>query len=243
MYWLPSAYRCAIEFAFGGGYEEETRLLFERLLRPGMFVVDLGASLGYYTLLAAKKVGNNGRVYAFEPQPWNCEVIRKSIHANAYEGIVIIIQKAVADKQGLVTLHFAEPGSGEASLYWRSMPGRGQQSIAVEATTLDEFFEKEGSPPIHVMKMDIEGAEKAALEGAKALIQRNTKLKLIIEFDPRCQADAGVSPEEFFNTLIGVGFKNFSVIQKELQPVKIPNDIRRLVKMAGDSYINLLCEK
>ncbi len=113
----------------------------------------------------------------------------------------------------------------------------------METTTLDGFFAAEGWPPVHLIKMDIEGAEKLALEGMRKLVARAPNLKLIMEFAPVVQRAAGVSSEELFDTLSSLGFQKFSVIRHSLEGLSMPDDITRLVRMLGDSHINLLCEK
>jgi hypothetical protein len=113
----------------------------------------------------------------------------------------------------------------------------------VETITLDDFFAGEGWPPVHLIKMDIEGAEKLALEGMMELSARNPDLKLILEFSPGTQRAASVTPEELFDTLATLGFRKFFAIKGGLQPLAIPEDIPRLVRLAGDGYVNLLCEK
>jgi len=87
------------------------------------------------------------------------------------------------------------------------------------------------------------GGEKAALEGAKALIDKNPRLQLIIEFHPGNIATAGVNPESFFATLMELGFKKFHAIRNAVQSVNIPDDIQYLVKMAGTGNVNLFCER
>ena len=132
-------------------------------------------------------------------------------------------------------------GSGEASLYKREETGEG--NVIIETITMDNYFEKEGWPVIQLIKIDVEGAEKLALEGAKELFKRNPDLKLFLEFGPNVMADARVSPEELFNTLTDVGFTKISVIQTETLPMTVPGDIQKVVAMAKDGYVNLLCEQ
>jgi len=123
------------------------------------------------------------------------------------------------------------------------VPWVSAQSISVETTSLDNFFEGEGWPSVKVIKMDIEGAEKAALEGMRQLVARNLSLKLIMEFSPGTQVGAGVSPDELFSILTEIGFTKFFAIRSSLEPLNIPQDIPHLVQMAGGGYVNLLCEK
>jgi FkbM family methyltransferase len=223
-------------------YEKDTTLLFQSLIRRGMTVVDLGAHIGYYSLLAGRQVGEKGKVYAFEPEPSNYALLQKNISANGYDDIIIALRKAVTSRPGVVQLFLGERDSGVTSMY--AVPGNGRQTVIAEGTSLDDFFESEGWPQVHIIKIDIEGAEKMALEGMKQVVRRNQALKLIVEFNPAMQATAGVSNDEFFDTLTGLGFQKIRAICKGLRPITIPDDIRRVVKMTrGDNFINLLCEQ
>lgn len=234
IYWDKKSLHYGPEIATGT-YERETCILYESLIYPGMTVVDVGAHFGLYTLLAAKGVKEKGKVYAFEPEPSNYALLIKNIKANGYEDIVVTIKKAVSNKKGVSFLFLGAKESGEASLY--KVPSVSTQNVVVEVITLDEFFEGEGWPEVHLIKMDIEGGEKEALEGARQLLERN-QVKLIIEFNPKIQAAVGIAPEEFLDTLSKFGFRKIWAIYNGLRPVN-----PELLRMAGGSYINLLCEK
>lgn len=238
IYWDYKSYWYAMEYALQT-YEPDTVTLFQKLIHPGMTVVDLGAHIGLYSLLAANLTGPDGRVYSFEPMPSNYALLLKNITANGYENIIKAVNKAVSDKSGLAFLFFNK--RDESSLYAVSRTRGG--ILIVETITLDDFFEGEGWPKIDLIKMDIEGAEIAALKGAKQLIERNPDLKLIVEFAPNLQAAAGVTNEEFFKTLLELGFKKFWALRNGLQQINIPESIPHLVQMAEDSYINLFCER
>lgn len=240
LWWHPGAAFYAPEF-FGGYYEEDTHGRFSSLLSRGMSVVDLGAHIGYFSLEAARCVGPSGRVYAFEPQPAVYSLLVKNIETNGYAAIVRPVRKAVSNTNGSVALFRGESDSGNASFY--RTPGASVDRVVVETTTLDAFFAAEGWPTVHLVKMDIEGAEKVALEGMRELVARNPGLILIMEFSPDNQAAAGVTPQELFETLSALGFQKFSAIQGGLKPVSIPRDIPRLVRIAGDGYANLLCQR
>ncbi len=86
-----------------GGYENAETQLFERHIKDGDVVLDLGANIGYFTLIAAKCVGANGKVYAFEPDPTNFSFLKKSVEINNYKN-VICEQKAVSNENGKVKL-------------------------------------------------------------------------------------------------------------------------------------------
>jgi FkbM family methyltransferase len=224
-----------------GKYEPYTTRLVQNMLKPGMVAVDVGANIGYYTIIFARQVGSQGKVYAFEPQMTNCEVLSKSINANGFDSTVTLVQKAVSNVNGNNQLFLSVPGSGQASLYKSAETGK--NSITIDTITMDSYFVKEGWPEISLIKIDVEGAEILALEGAKELITRNPDLKLIMEFGPEVMAASGVNSEALFNTLVGVGFKKFSQIEEELLPVNISGDISHVVRVRKGGCVNLLCEK
>jgi FkbM family methyltransferase len=215
-------------------YEPGITRLFDKLIKPGMTVVDIGAHIGYFTLIAAQKSGLTGRVYAFEPAPDNYEILTKNITLNEYEN-VIPIQKAVCDVDG-TTSFYMHVDTVAHSLYPTTI-GRGKSTINVETTSLDHFFEQEGWPPVNLIKMDIEGAEAAALAGMRKLIQRNKTMYLFLEFVPQIQQNTGTDPRELVAKLSEMGFTVQVVTEDGLQPLgdKACDDL--------SLHAELFCEK
>lgn len=144
-----------------GTYEpEQTRLAVE-LVRPGATVLDVGAHIGYYTLLFSRLAGPHGRVVAFEPSPRNLPVLRWHVARNGCAN-VRVEAAAVAAETG--TARFtADTGSGT---------GRLAESGTVEVRTirLDDFVDASGPMP-DVLKIDVEGAELAVLRGAARVLR------------------------------------------------------------------------
>jgi FkbM family methyltransferase len=230
----PPPYFPGLELAYGV-YEPGTTKLFELMLRPGMTVVDVGAHVGYYTLLAARLVGDQGRVYAFEPHPDTFKVLCQNVKINRLSNVVAI-PKAVDDTIGRKRLFLAHGSSGLHSLYARGLVS--PYSIWVDTTTLDAFFAEEGWPPIDLIKMDIEGGEPAALRGMAQLLTRCPTLKLIVEYSPERLKAAGVQPEAFLRQLNTLGFRLFVVMD---DGGLVPAD--HGVAVQGREYVNLFCEK
>jgi FkbM family methyltransferase len=205
-----------------------------------MVVVDVGAHVGYYTLLAAKQVGPTGKVYAFEADLDNHEILLKNIGINGYNNVVTV-QIAVSDRSGRSTLYLTALDSGRHSMYHHGLPERG--STSVETTTLDSFLESEDWPRVDLMKIDVEGAEVTVLDGMTSLMERNADLKLIIEFNPVLLQDGGVTPIDFLEKLSSHGW-SVQIIGETSRflPVAV-DDASELVNclLSADSSVNLFC--
>ncbi len=196
-------------FIRSSGKEKLTTQIFERVVRDGETVVDIGANVGYFTLLAARLVGKKGKVYAFEPEPRNFEVVLKNIALNGYDNVVPN-QKAVSNKPGMVKLYLSKTDVGAHTLreyhdHFQFDKSQFGEFIEVEAVTLDGFF-KGKEHPIDIVKMDCEGSEMAVLLGMDKVIRNNPALKMFIEFYPAAITEMGYSPEEFVRKLFDYGF-------------------------------------
>jgi FkbM family methyltransferase len=136
----------------------------DRYLRPGDHVLDIGANIGTYTLFAAARVAPGGRITAFEPEPRNAGRLRENVAINHLEGRVDVHAVAVADRPGTVAfLADRDVSNGLAA----SDDPRGE-TIEVPAVRLDDVVE--AHPGLAVAKLDVEGAEGLALDGARNLL-------------------------------------------------------------------------
>lgn len=220
-----------------GIYAPFETLIFKQEVSEGMNVIDIGAHWGYYTTLAAELVGENGKVFAFEPNPHNYSLLVKNIEANEYNN-VIATQKAISDKIEATKLFLAPGNSGDHRIYDTN---EGRNFIEVETISLDEFF-KDRNEKIDLIKIDTQGAEMAVIKGMNSIIKKNPKLKIITEFWPISLRKFGCSPEEYLSKLIKYGFQLFYIdeYQKKIEPV----DIDRCMQIcSGETHINLLCDR
>jgi len=217
-----------------GAWEPGVTRLFDSLIKREMVVVDAGAHIGYYTLLAARKVGPTGKVYAFEPAPSNYDLLAKNIDLNGYQNVVPV-RKAVSNGQGIVEF-FLRPDSLGHSLHPVTLVGG--KATSVEAITLDGFFEGEGWPPVHLVKMDIEGAEPAALEGMAQLLERNSSMFLILEYIPYILERTKQNPHQFLTKLRGLGFTIYVITDKD-GPRLLEDNVLQLPEARAE----LLCVK
>jgi FkbM family methyltransferase len=225
-----------------GQYEEGTTRLFEHLLKPGMIVMDVGAHVGYYTLLAASRVGPTGRVYAFEPASGNLTLLRRNIEANGFKNVCIVPELAFSHA-GPVRFYLNPWGSDRHSV-WQQNSGPGATVVEVQATTIDDFLEKEGCPAIDLLKMDIEGAEPAALKGMRQSLARNAIQHMLIEFSPLVLEAGAVDPLQWLQELEELGFHLSRVEQngfhRRLASIEFASLVSEL--RSRQFGINLLCE-
>lgn len=145
---------------FFGTYEPEQTRAFVEVIKPGDVIYDVGAHVGYYTVLGAVRTGAGGRVVAFEPAPRNLAKLQAHVAMNRLANVTIR-EVAVSDRQGTARFD-SSAGSGVGHL---SETG----AIQVPTTTLDALAAE--LPPPRVLKIDVEGAELAALNGGQQLIR------------------------------------------------------------------------
>jgi FkbM family methyltransferase len=153
-----------------GTYEPELVTALHELIHPGVIIYDVGANIGYISLLLAKAAGETGKVYAFEALPENVERWRRNVVLNGMENRVMLFSGAVTQNTGQVLfLVHSSGGMGKAA----GSAGRHDQyqfEISVPGITLDEFVYGQGNPPPQVVKMDIEGGEVLALPGMRRVL-------------------------------------------------------------------------
>jgi FkbM family methyltransferase len=150
-----------------GSYEYNKRLAFERLVGPGMVVYDIGANVGYFSLLASVLAGPEGQVVAFEPLPRNIRYLQQHLQINHLEN-VRIIEAAVADHDGQAAFNL---GPSSAMGYLAS-----DGDVKVQMVSLDTLLAEGQLDPPDVIKLDVEGAEYEALRGGRDLLEAHRPL-------------------------------------------------------------------
>jgi FkbM family methyltransferase len=156
-----------------GTYEPELQAALREFLKPGMMVYDVGANIGYVTLMLAHQTGASGKVFAFEALPANVERIQKNIALNKLSNVTVI-SGAVLDKTGSATFYVHDSvGMGKAA----GSAGRREEHYKAEITvpglSLDEFVYRQGNPAPAAVKMDIEGGEVLALPGMQRILNEH----------------------------------------------------------------------
>ncbi len=145
-----------------GFYEQEKQKLMARTIKPGTVFYDVGANVGFYTLLGSLLVGE-GKVFAFEPVQRNLLYLRKHLALNHIQNAQVL-ELAVSDSDGTACFEVEQTG------YMGHLSGNG--TAIVRTATLDSLLQQNGIVPPNYIKMDIEGGELLALRGASQCIQR-----------------------------------------------------------------------
>lgn len=220
-----------------GIYEPFETEFVKRELKKGDVVLDIGANIGYYTLIFAKLVGEKGKVFAFEPEPTNFYLLKKNVEINGYKNVTLI-QMAVSNKTEKLKLYLSEVNKGDHRIYDSH---NGRQFLEIEAVRLDDYF-KNYNEKIDFIKMDIQGAEGGAIQGGFSFLQKNKNVRIITEFWPIGLKTSGIAPQEYLELLIGLGFRLYEVSEweKRIKPVDIPELLEIYIPEKGN-YTNLLC--
>ena len=221
-----------------GAHEPGTTALCRRIIQKGWTVLDVGAQDGYFTLLFSRLVGDRGRVFAFEAIAGNAANVAANVARNQYRNITAV-NKAVSDQSGRARF-FTGTNRGVGSLFYDS--GRKEKHTEVETITLDDYFR--ATPfSIDFFKMDIEGAEHAALAGMREVIARSRgagkKLSGVVEFAPFMLEHIGIKPEAFLDELRAADF-SFSRIHED-GGVETVLDEELIAYARSARHINLFC--
>ena len=218
-------------------YEPEVGACFRRILRPGMGVLDIGANIGYFTMLSAGLVGPAGYVLAIEPNGRNVRLLEASRRANGFAQVTVAQLAAGADT-GVLVLHRSHsngttsaPGDGLAALLGAETVGCVRPDALVPATRR-----------IDLIKVDVEGAEYLALRGSAEIIRRDRPV-IISEFSPNLMPGiSGVSGPDYLAWLTGCGYA-LSVItpQGGAQPAGIDR-VMAIQAERGIDHVDILAE-
>jgi FkbM family methyltransferase len=170
MRYIPISHAHAGALA-SGNLEVEVQEALVRRLGPGDVVYDIGANLGFFSLIAARLVGPEGRVFAFEPAPENVEAIRSNAELNRIDNVAVI-PRAVSSRAGTARLQIVDDQSWSRLEEFGEHPDT-ERVLEVETVAIDGLVESGELPPPTLVKIDVEGAELVVLEGMRATIERH----------------------------------------------------------------------
>ncbi|AIF84132.1 methyltransferase, FkbM family [Candidatus Nitrososphaera evergladensis SR1] len=192
--WMYVDDKDSMQLTQHGIYGPEQTSLIKRLVKGDYTCLDIGANIGYFTLIMARQAR---QVYAFEPEPRNFEILQKNVALNNMQDIVKLYDFAVAETSDRATLHLCEMNRGMHRLYQSHWCNDG--TVEVRTARIDDLVSQ-----ADFVKMDIEGAELGALKGMKKLLERGTVLWM--EFHPPSIVEYGASPRDVYDYMESLGY-------------------------------------
>jgi FkbM family methyltransferase len=153
---------------FEGGGEPEVQEALQQHLRAGMTFYDVGANIGFFSLLAARLVGKEGRVVAFEADPEIAARLREHMERNAL-GWITAVEKAVWSKPGPVSFARTDPATSPDRGLGHVVSSEAEDTIQVSGVSLDDYARTQAAPDF--LKCDVEGAEVEVFRGAERLLK------------------------------------------------------------------------
>lgn len=184
-----------------GLWERAERRFIRKAVRLGDVVVDVGANVGQYTMEFSSLVGDEGKVFAFEPAPDNFCLLQMAIEANNCSNTVVH-ELAVMDDSGWVDLMVSELNHGDHRIFETREKRKG---LRVRSTSLDELLA--GEPRIDFVKVDVQGAEALVLRGMRQLIRPHADLTILMEFSPQLLRAANTEPLEVLEEIQKLGLQ------------------------------------
>ena len=197
-----------LQLAKNGYYELLMTELMKNEVKPNDIVIDIGANIGYHTLIFSSLVGDNGFVYSIEPEPRNLELLYRNVRENNCKN-VNIIPKAASNEDRFSKLYLHPDNIGDHRLYKFD---NSYDFIMVEAVRLNSYFNYTSiSRHVDFIKMDIQGSEFKAFLGMDKIIRANPDIKLITEFYPSALYENGVEPIEYLELLTQWEFDIYNI--------------------------------
>ena len=199
-----------------GMWERWIEVVVRRLLRPGHRVIDVGANVGYYTLVMSSLIGPTGRLDAFEASPRMARLLRRTVGASGRGEFVTVHEVIVADRPGTMHLNFTERYGGAGNVAENGWTfGDDTQTVEREAVRLDDLFSDE---VVDFIRIDTEGSEVLILQGALELLARSPSVKLCVEWYVNMMAARG-DVARLVAQLEGLGFRFWRIDPQGLVPL------------------------
>ncbi|MCB1501162.1 MAG: FkbM family methyltransferase [Bauldia sp.] len=187
-----------------GSYEPPVQRALIDNLAPGDVFYDIGANVGFFSLLAARRVGSGGQVYAFEPVPRNAAAIERGAQLNGFSGLKVFC-KAAGATSGTAELNLAHHIGGAVLASVGTPPDR-RGSLSVEVVAIDDIIRQRALRPPSLVKLDVEGAEMEVLEGMAATLRAHRPI-LIVELDDATNSGLEAKTASLMSLLAEAGYR------------------------------------
>lgn len=230
----------SLNLSINGVYGELDTKIIREEIHEGDIVIDVGANIGYYTLIFAQLVGKSGKVIAFEPEFKNFEILKKNVEINNYNN-VILEPKIVSEKYGKMKLYVSD---SDIVGHRIQKMGNLKNFVEVESVTLDDYMKKLNlDEKVNFIKIDVEGAESKVLQGSTKILKKHDHLKIFTEFNREVVKNYGTEPKKMIDLLYGNGFEIYLPNYRD-NKINLTSANELLTsKETLLENINLLCKK
>lgn len=197
--------------------EPEVSSLVEKLVSSGDVVIDIGANIGAVSLLAAAQTPK--KVYAFEPDVRVFVDLQENISINNFSHLIEVFSLAVSDSVGVI--EFSQSATTETS----HIVSSNESGTTVKTTTIDAFMKEKRLSRVHVLKIDVEGAEKMVLRGSEQTLKQKKISCLLLELNAN-NLEFGSSHIDCLKFLMNHGYKCYEILDDVITPLKrsLPQD-------------------
>lgn len=201
-----------------GTYEERLGDFLNREIKEKENFLDVGAFIGYYTCLAAQKVGSDGHVWAFEPEEKARTLLHYNVNLNNNTNVTVVAS-AVGDQDSSISfVDSSDIGVGPAGGFISSAPSENSHIVPVQK--LDSIFNSRPDVSIDWIKLDTDGHELQALDGMFSLSQRSPNMKLILEVDPS-HFGSSEHMTKLYKKLLALGFKVGLIAERKFEKISL----------------------
>ena len=192
----------------------ETQLLMQHV-QPGAMFLDVGANIGYFSVIVAACLGDDGQVFAVEPEPANAALLRENVLRNGLHERITVAELALSDVEQPAQLHISENNFGDHQLFAQEA---GRTAISVSCVRGADWLRGQ-TERLDLVKIDVQGAECAVVAGLMPLLQASLpELRMLVELSPRSLRLSGHSGRELIVLLASLGLQFFIVdhLQEQL---------------------------
>ncbi len=228
-------------------FEPSELAFFQEHCRGPLTLVDIGANVGLYTVLAMHQLNADGRIVAFEPHPGSFAFLQKNVSANLDAAStcsrVEALNLAAAPERGLQELRLNPENRGDNRLYRGTYQGKIEQweCLPVEGRPVDDVLAELGIEQVNFVKIDIQGYEQKAISGFQRTLARSQNVILMSEFWPKGLREAGGDARAYLEMLAGLGFRLYELRERPRGKVVPLEDWEALIaRLPERKYANII---
>jgi FkbM family methyltransferase len=210
--------------------------VLKEIIKPGSYILDIGANIGFYSKILSKIVGDQGQVFCFEPDKINFNYLKKN---TASLKNVTLFNNAVSDKKDVIKVYTSKL----LNVDHRTYPVNDYESIEeINAVSIDDLIRDKIIGKVDCIKIDIQGYELFAFKGMLNLLNSNRDLKIITEYWPHGFIKAGYSAIEFHDFFINLNYK-FSILENNTVKPLDKNYVIENNNQPYEFFFNVLIER